>query len=80
MSYTARQHIDNRIASAYGYKIQEGINLSEFSVGEGIIILSRKGEPLMSGLIDAIESENGGMRVSVGEEWWNDTEYMFRRM
>lgn len=79
--YTCAQHQANRIASLYGYKLAESVNLSEFKLGDGIIVLSKKGEPLMSGLIEKMYQSMSGERcVEVGGTPWNESQYMFRKM
>jgi hypothetical protein len=81
MPYTTAQHMANRLAAAHGYKIAEGAKLSEFQVGEGIIILNRKGEPLMSGLIERIDTlDSGELAVVVGGSMWPQSEFLFRTM
>jgi len=80
MSYTSAKHQANRIAAAYGYKIAEGVSLDEFQVGDGVIILNKKGEPMMSGPIEDIQETDAGKQVVVGDRVWSDVDYMFRRM
>lgn len=80
MPYTTAQHHANRIYSALGYKIAEGAKLSEFQVGEGVIILNRKGEPMMSGLIEKIYEVDGEQCVDVGGTCWPQSQYLFRKM
>jgi len=81
MPYTSQQHLAARFASAHGYKIQEQIALSEFSVGEGIIVLNKKGEPMMSGQIEDMTTEGDGrMGVKVGDLWYHEANCIFRRL
>jgi len=82
MGYTSEQHRTARVYAALGYKqVLETVSLSEFSVGEGIIILNKNGEPMMSGVIDNIQTEDdGSMSVVVGEYVWDESTYIFRRM
>lgn len=80
MPYTSAEHQSNRIAAALGYKIAEGAQLSEFQVGEGIIILNRKGEPMMSGLIEKMYQLEGEQCIDVGGTCWPQSQYLFRKM
>lgn len=81
MPYTSAQHQQNRVYAALGYKIlDEGVLLSEFQVGEGIIILNRKGEPMMSGLIEKLYQVEGESCVDVGGTCWPSSTYLFRKM
>ncbi len=75
--YTSAMHHQNRVAAMYGYKIAEGLKLSEFEVGEGIIVINKKGEPMMSGTIQDMNEENG---VQVGDNWWPSSDYIYRRL
>jgi hypothetical protein len=80
MGYTCQQHMQNRIAAQFGYKISEGELISTFKVGEGIIVLNRKGEPMMSGTVEGIETSTQGNSVKVGDNWYDDATYLFRVM
>jgi len=80
MPYTTQQHLAARVASQYGYKIAEGTDPSEFQVGEGVIVLTRKGEPVMSGLIEKICQIDGSYCLDVGGTPWSSTQCIFRRM
>lgn len=75
--YTSALHQSNRVASAYGYPIAEGLKLDEFQVGEGIIVINKKGEPLMSGTIEDMNEDQG---VKVGGTWFLATEHIYRRL
>jgi len=79
--YTSQQHLQSRISSAYGYAVQ-GVPLSEFEAGEGIIVLTQKGEPVMSGAIEDIglDDTEEVMGVMVGDDWYFEDTYIYRRL
>lgn len=74
--YSTQQHIRNRERAAAGFKLEEGVAVSDFQVGEGIIILNLKGEPSMSGIIEKLD-DNG---VSVGGTYFPCKEFIYRRL
>lgn len=86
--YTADQRKTNTVASAYGYRTaveENSIPVSEFSAGNGVIILTKKGEPIMSGPIGEIRSsindddfDEGAIKV--GTRWFDSKDYCFRRL
>jgi hypothetical protein len=92
MGYTPDQRRTNIVASAYGYRTaidENSVPLSEFSVGSGVIILTKKGEPIMSGPISEIRlavaaapdgptPESGALKV--GNRWFSEDNYCFRRL
>lgn len=85
MPYTTRQHMEARVAAAYGYGVQ-GVPLSEFTIGDGIIVLTNKGEPINSGQIENMQystNEDGeeiASSVMVNGDWYTADESLFRVM
>ena len=83
MPYTTRQHMESRIAAAYGYNVQ-GVPLSEFTIGDGIIVLTKKGEPINSGQIEDMtymtdeDGEEIANSVQVNGSWYYDSSNLFR--
>jgi len=84
MVWTTNQRRSANIAAAYGYKtaIRENtVAVNELAVGDGIIILTEKGEPIMSGQIEDIDmTDSNSPSVRVGGEWYCTRQYSFRRI
>lgn len=79
MAWTAEQRRTHQFASMYGYKtavMENTVPPSEISVGDGIIVLTDKGEPIMTGKVD--EAKDNSFRI--GEEWYSSSRYSFRRV
>lgn len=78
MSYTPAQRKMATTAAMLGYKISEnfGEPIEEFKPGDGVIVVTNKGEPVNSGIVKAIEMPNNETgfsgRIVVGED---NTEY-----
>jgi len=79
MPYTWAERRDNVAYSNLGYKIEEGPSIEEFLPGEAIIVITKKGEPVMSGRIEQIlstpETESS---VLVNGKWFSSADYYFR--
>lgn len=84
MGWTPEQRRSATIAAAFGYKtaiMENTIPVSELSVGDGIIVLTEKGEPIMSGQIEDIGTTGGDPpAVKIGGEWYCSRQYSFRRI
>jgi hypothetical protein len=87
MAYTPNQRRTNQVAAAYGYRtsvMENTVAVGEFEVGQGAIILTKKGEPIMSGPIDEIREpveeydEEGA--IQIGGRWFAARDYSFRRV
>lgn len=86
MPYDAETQRTYTLASAYGYRIPEQVPITEFKVGDGVIVITNKGEPVVSGQISEIiypddKSEYpqpGYLRV--GEQVYHASSYMFRHL
>jgi hypothetical protein len=78
--YTTGQHQQNRVAAALGYKITEGEPATNFLQGDNIIILTKKGEPVMSGEISKLVMTPNGIVFTVGGNEYGESLYQFRRM
>ncbi len=76
MSYSSGYHAEQRIYAQLGYKMSDIIPVEELVLGDKIIVLTPKGEPVMSGSIDEITDG----RVRISDMCYNSTEYVFRRM
>jgi hypothetical protein len=64
-----------------GYKTQPvGSPLKEFEVGDKVIVLTHKGEPVMSGEIVDTRQDETTSSAMVGDRWWDEASYTFRRM
>lgn len=81
MSWSANDRKTAALASMFGYRVsrlEEGTySPSDFSLGDGVIVLTRKGEPVMSGNIAEFGYDKSSLRI--GEKWYTD-QYMFRKM
>jgi hypothetical protein len=62
---------------------ENSVPLGEFEVGSGVIILTLKGEPIMSGPVgevrepqDQYEDDSGALKV--GNRWFSANSYSFR--
>jgi len=71
-----------QIASGFGYKVStNGVKVEDFQQGETAIVLTNKGEPIMSGQIEEIrlptEFEQGAIRL--GDRWYYSDQHFFRR-
>jgi hypothetical protein len=86
--YSMHDQIQNRVAASLGYPIAEGVDARDLEVGDGVIVITRKGELLMTGQIESIEVDesmedddgNSPVSVSVGGTWWSEIDYIFRRL
>lgn len=79
MTYSGQQRRTNAIASMYGYKTavhENTVALEDFNVGDGAIVLTKNGEPIMSGKIDEIDESS----IKIGDRRYYATEYSFRRI
>ena len=70
-----------QVASGYGYKVnQNGIKVEDFRQGDNAIVLTNKGEPIMTGAIEEIklptEFEKGAIRL--GDRWYYSDQHFFR--
>jgi hypothetical protein len=69
----------------YGYKtsvMENTVALSEFETGQGVIVLTKNGEPIMSGAIEDIrmpQYEGERASLKLGGRWYHEGEYSFRR-
>lgn len=86
MPYTTRQHMEARMAAAYGYTVS-GVPLAEFVPGDGIIVLTQKGEPINSGVIEELRFgyEEGGeaevpVACKVNGAWYYKSSHLFRTL
>lgn len=84
MPYTTRQHMEARIAAAYGYTLN-GVPLDEFAPGDGIIVLTQKGEPVVTGQVEELrfgveEEKDVPVSCRVGDMWYGKDQYLFRVM
>jgi hypothetical protein len=70
------QRLSNSIASAYGYKVQEShyTPINEFHIGDNAIVLTKKGEPIMSGTIADLNEEG----IMIGDSWYYADMHNFR--
>lgn len=83
--YSRDQRRTNQLAHMYGYKssvMENTVPLGEFETGQGAIVLTKNGEPIMSGRIDDVrlpqyEGEHGALKI--GDRWFHANEYSFRR-
>lgn len=70
------------IASLYGYKntSEDTVSASRFLPGDGVIVLSSKGEPIMSGTVEDVNegSEYMSPGLKVNGEWYYDGRDKFR--
>lgn len=84
MNLSAEQRRMRALASMYGYKVssmqESTVSVSEFSVGQGAIVLTMKGEPLMSGTVEEIRLDEvgDGSAIRVGNRWFEASHYAFR--
>ena len=77
----------HRIASMYGYKYAAHTNdLSEFAEGSNIVVLTKNGQPIMSGKVESVDLPDQDdsypyvSRVKVAGEWYGSNYHMFRHM
>jgi len=78
---TPEQRRTGNIAALYGYKVHEDTVAAEsFSPGDGAIVLTAKGEPVMSGTIEEVKPGNDMMAASIkiGDMWYYEGQYKFR--
>lgn len=84
MGLTPDQRRTNNVAAAYGYRVNEDtIAAGAFTPGDGVIVLTAKGEPVMSGTVQEVkdrEYEGMGSRLRVGDQWYHEGEYTFREL
>jgi hypothetical protein len=84
MGWTAEQRRTATIAAGYGYRNsirEQSLPAADISVGDGLIVLTDKGEPIMSGQVAALETSPGGeYQVKIGEEWYCSRQHSFRRI
>lgn len=84
MPLTPNQRRTGNIAAMYGYKHvhEDTVAAAAFRPGDGVIVLTSKGEPVMSGLVDAVRESDfsGNAAVKVGDLWYYEGEYKFRVM
>ena len=86
MSYTPTQHQQNRVSAMYGYPAAGGVSLDEFLLGDGIIVMTSKGEPILTGQVEQFSempTEEGGIErasVQVSGNWYPCSDYSFRRL
>jgi hypothetical protein len=72
-SYTVMQ---DRIYGSLGYKIPDTFESKDFKVGDSVIVVTKKGEPIMTGAVSDIK--NASLFVDGG--WYPDISYSFKRM
>jgi len=80
---TPEQVRTNRLASMYGYKVNEDtVAAAAFRPGDKAIVLTAKGEPIMSGFVDEVREEDfsGRAAIKMGGQWFYEGEYKFRVM
>lgn len=73
----------NAIAAMYGYPVQEDtVPAAEFSPGDGVIVLTDKGEPIMSGKVTDVRHDEtmGRGAIRVGEDWYCESDHRFRHL
>ena len=86
MPYTPEQRKMATVAAMHGYKISEqfGVPIKEFKLGDGVIVITNRGEPINSGLIDKIDYPNEEMgttgAVQIGDDYYPADNYFFRRL
>ena len=81
MPLTPDQVITGNVASMYGYKNVHGdtVAAAAFTPGDGAIILTAKGEPVMSGTVQEVrDNPDGSSAIKVGDYWYYEGEYKFR--
>ena len=68
-------------AGRLGYKFNESlVPLENLDIGENVIILTKKGEVTMTGKVEDMMQDDSGYAVMVGERWFHDDSYNFRRV
>ena len=70
-----------QVAAGFGYKVNtNGVKVESFKQGDVAIVLTNKGEPIMSGAIEEIrlptEFEQGAIRL--GDRWYYADQHFFR--
>ena len=82
MPMTPEQVRMGRIASMHGYKNvhEDTVAAAAFRPGDGVIVLTVKGEPVMLGLIDDVREEDfsGHAAIKLGDMWYYEGDYKFR--
>lgn len=83
MGMTPEQRRLGNIAAMYGFKnIHEDTHPAEdFQPGDGVIILTMKGEPIMSGKVTEVrptELGMGGGALRVQDQWYYSDSHKFR--
>lgn len=71
-----------RIYSMMGYKnnlIRDTVPANEFSKGDNIIVLTKNGEPVMSGVVEDTIAYDSYIEIKVGNKLYSATEYFFKR-
>lgn len=83
MTQSTEQRRMMQIASGLGYKVNEGqmTKVEDFEPGDGAVVFTMKGEPIMTGPIEEIRDSDdissGGLRI--GDQWYYSDTYFFRR-
>lgn len=76
-----QRHTGN-VAAMYGYKNihEDTLPASSFSEGDGVIVLTHKGEPIMSGQVSEVRPDVGmdGGAIRVEDVWYYADQYRFR--
>lgn len=86
MGYTPDQRRTNTLAAMRGYPTaieENSVPLGEFDVGSGVIILTKKGEVIMSGPVSEVRQSMDGYdtgALKVGDRWFDVKSYSFRHI
>lgn len=81
MSFTPNQRRTGNVAALYGYKniYEDTVAAAAFTPGDGAIILTAKGEPVMSGIVQEVrDNPDGSSAIKVGDDWYYEGQYKFR--
>jgi hypothetical protein len=81
MGMTGEQRRMNQVASALGYPVsQETIAVNELEIGSHIIVLTKKGEPIVTGQVEEVRGSDDMSEGSIrlGDMWYYPSTYLFR--
>lgn len=84
MPMTPEQVRMGRIASMHGYRNvhEDTVPAADLFPGDNCIVLTSKGEPVMSGTINDVREDDfgGHSAIKIGDMWYYEGEYKFRNM
>lgn len=83
MGLTPEQRRLANIAAMYGHRniLEDTVPVSRFEPGDGAIVLTMKGEPVMSGTVTEIKPDDdlyGNGAIRIGDVWYYGDSHKFR--